>query len=52
MREGDEHNFEGFSLLEIIVAFQTFHTSKVMAVPWLISKDRGIKMVENLLYVP
>jgi len=42
IRINDEINLNGFSLTEIIIAHQTFHTVKIMAIPCLFSEDRGV----------
>jgi hypothetical protein len=42
IRKNDEIWLEGFCLTEIILAWQTFHSSKIMAIPCIYSKDRGI----------
>ena len=42
IRLNDEIVIDTFSLTEIIIAHQTFHTSKVMAIPCLYSQDRGV----------
>jgi hypothetical protein len=42
IRKNDEHWFNGFSLTEIIIAWQTFHNEKIMAIPCIYSKDRGM----------
>ena len=42
IRINDEINVNGFSLTEIIIAHQTFHTTKIMAIPCLFSEDRGV----------
>ena len=42
IRLNDEIHIDNFSLTEIIIAHQTFHTSKIMAIPCLFSEDRGV----------
>ena len=42
IRLNDEIHINNFSLTEIIIAHQTFHTSKIMAIPCLFSEDRGV----------
>jgi len=42
IRINDEIKFGVFSLTEIIIAHQTFHTDKIMAIPCLFSEDRGV----------
>jgi hypothetical protein len=42
IRINDEVNINNFSLTEIIIAHQTFHTTKIMAIPCLFSEDRGV----------
>jgi len=42
IRINDEISINSFSLTEIIIAHQTFHTTKVMAIPCLFSEDRGV----------
>jgi len=42
IRINDEINISGFSLIEIIVAWQTFHSQKIMAIPCIFSEDRGV----------
>jgi hypothetical protein len=42
IRINDEININNFSLTEIIIAHQTFHTTKIMAIPCLFSEDRGV----------
>ena len=42
IRLNDEININGLSLTEIIIAHQTFHTTKIMAIPCLFSEDRGV----------
>ena len=42
IRKNDELKFNGFSLTEIIVAWQTFHSQKVMSIPCIYSEDRGV----------
>ena len=42
IRQNDELSFNGFSLTEIIIAWQTFHSQKVMSIPCIYSEDRGV----------
>jgi len=42
IRINDEIKIGVFSLTEIIIAHQTFHTTKIMAIPCLFSEDRGV----------
>jgi len=42
IRKNDENWIDGFSFMEIILAWQTFHNEKVIAVPCIYSKDRGM----------
>lgn len=42
IRANDEINIMNFSLTEIIIAHQTFHTQKIMAIPCIFSEDRGV----------
>ncbi len=42
IRINDEIKFYDFSLTEIIIAHQTFHNTKIMAISCLYSEDRGV----------
>ncbi len=42
IRINDEIIISNFSLTEIIIAHQTFHATKIMAIPCLYSEDRGV----------
>jgi len=42
IRANDEISINGFSLTEIIISWQTFHTQKIMAIPCIYSEDRGV----------
>jgi len=42
IRINDEIKINDFSLIEIIISHQTFHNTKVMAIPCLFSEDRGV----------
>jgi len=42
IRINDEIVINDFSLTEIIIAHQTFHATKIMAIPCLFSEDRGV----------
>ena len=42
IRLNDDTHIVGFSLTEIVIAWQTFHTQKIMAIPCIFSEDRGV----------